>query len=40
MIGAGTAFSGFNLLLIAAGCLSGMLIGMLPGLGPFPPSLY
>ncbi|MGB1737826.1 MAG: tripartite tricarboxylate transporter permease, partial [Pseudomonadales bacterium] len=34
MIGAGTAFSGFNLLLIAAGCLSGMLIGMLPGLGP------
>ena len=34
MIGAGTAFSGFNLLLIAVGCLSGMLIGMLPGLGP------
>ena len=34
MIGAVTALTSFNLLLIAVGCLSGMLIGMLPGLGP------
>ena len=34
MIGAVNALTSFNLLLIAVGCLSGMLIGMLPGLGP------
>ena len=34
MIGAETALRGVNLLLIAVGCLAGMLIGMLPGLGP------
>ncbi|MEE4137414.1 MAG: tripartite tricarboxylate transporter permease, partial [Desulforhopalus sp.] len=34
LIGLSTAFSGFNLALVAAGCLIGTLIGMLPGLGP------
>ena len=34
MIGAVNALTSFNLLLIAVGCLSGMLTGMLPGLGP------
>lgn len=32
--GLSTAFTAGNLLLVAAGCLTGTLIGMLPGLGP------
>ena len=33
-LGAATAFTGINLALIALGCLAGMFIGMMPGLGP------
>ena len=34
LLGIGTAFTATNLLFVAGGCLIGMLIGMLPGLGP------
>ena len=34
LIGFTTAFSPTNILLAFAGCLSGTVIGMLPGLGP------
>ncbi len=34
LIGLSTAFSGLNLAMVAAGCIIGTVIGMLPGLGP------
>ena len=34
LLGAATAFTGINFALIALGCLAGMFIGMMPGLGP------
>lgn len=32
--GVGTAFSSYNILMVAIGCFAGTFIGMLPGLGP------
>jgi len=34
LLGAATAFTGINFALIGLGCLAGMFIGMMPGLGP------
>jgi putative tricarboxylic transport membrane protein len=34
LIGINTAFSGYNIFMVMAGCFAGTIIGMLPGLGP------
>ena len=34
LLGVGTAFSGYNIIMVMLGCFAGTIIGMLPGLGP------
>ena len=34
LLGAATAFSMYNILMVIIGCFAGTFIGMLPGLGP------